>query len=57
MIEEESLMVQKTLLILIMLVLLIGGATSGIGVPAMLFMALLTAIAFMVDLSPDAQQE
>ena len=50
-------MVQKTLLILIMLVLLIGGATSGVGVPTMLFMGLLTAIAFMVDLSPDAQQE
>lgn len=55
--EEESLMVQKALLILIMLVLLIGGATTGVGVPTMLFMGLLTAIAFMVDLSPDAQQE
>jgi hypothetical protein len=50
-------MVRKTLLIFIMLLLLIGGATTGIGAPTLVFMGLLTAIAFMVDLAPDAQQE
>ena len=50
-------MLRKTMLILIMLLLLVGGASTGIGMPAMVFMAFLTAIAFLVDLSPDAQKE
>jgi hypothetical protein len=57
--EEDSVnrgddhMLRKPGLILIMILLCVGAASTGIGTPAMVFMGALTVIAFLVSLAQD----